>query len=376
MPRSSPVRLSRGERSQLRLWSRGPRSRLKVRAKILLGAAEGWSNRRIASRLNVQPETVARWRSRFALNGLDGLRQEAPRAGGSGRVPRSVVRRIVRATLAGPTSQGAPWSTRSLARTLHVNHMLVHRVWAAHGLQRGRSADPALGPVRPRVDLEGAFVTRGARAVVFTVQARPGPTEPPDPLPELVPNPTGRPEFAGPQASAVAVAQAVREIEAAWPVGGADRPPEAGLLVFLRDLERRTPRSVRLDAVFDRRLSQLGPRVARWFAAHPRFRAYTPAPGQRWSEVAEGWLRRWEADHVDRRSLEAAGAFRAALSAQSASAVGGPTVASAGASFVWRLAAEPAVPVRTAPPRSPGSRAPRPPLRGRGPRPLPGPAAA
>ncbi len=48
------------------------RSRQVVRAKIVLLAADGEPNTRIAERLDVDVGVVSRWRKRFFESGLDG----------------------------------------------------------------------------------------------------------------------------------------------------------------------------------------------------------------------------------------------------------------------------------------------------------------
>src|SRR6266542_5748288 len=60
-------RLKRLERSQTAPY------RQVVRAKIVLLAARGMSNERIACRVGVTVDTVRKWRGRFAAHGLAGL---------------------------------------------------------------------------------------------------------------------------------------------------------------------------------------------------------------------------------------------------------------------------------------------------------------
>src|SRR3954468_16703041 len=56
------------------------------RARIVLYAAEGLTNVEIAARLDTAPEVVAKWRRRFRLERLEGLR-DRPRAGRPRRFP-------------------------------------------------------------------------------------------------------------------------------------------------------------------------------------------------------------------------------------------------------------------------------------------------
>jgi len=75
--RPSPfaVRLTATERRVLvgRLRRPTAQQREVVRAKIVLAAADGEQNTRIAGRLGVAVNTVSKWRKRFAEEGLGGL---------------------------------------------------------------------------------------------------------------------------------------------------------------------------------------------------------------------------------------------------------------------------------------------------------------
>ena len=51
-----------------------------VRARIVLLAAEGTSNKEIAARLDTTPQTACKWRKRFYEEGLGGL-EDRPRSG-------------------------------------------------------------------------------------------------------------------------------------------------------------------------------------------------------------------------------------------------------------------------------------------------------
>lgn len=88
MVMSSPVviELDPGERALLTGWVSRPtaQNRQRIRAQIVLLAADNVSNQQIAARLDVCVDTVRKWRGRFAHAGLKGLADE-PR---SGRPPK------------------------------------------------------------------------------------------------------------------------------------------------------------------------------------------------------------------------------------------------------------------------------------------------
>ena len=84
MPRSSPfsIVLSADERAVVE--SRARRYTLPyfqvIRAKIVLLAADGWSNKEIGERLDVPRLIVSKWRKRFHEHRLAGP-EDAPRTG-------------------------------------------------------------------------------------------------------------------------------------------------------------------------------------------------------------------------------------------------------------------------------------------------------
>jgi transposase len=174
MPKTAPsLTVSNQDEQTLRRWTRSSsiRAGLVQRARIVLAAAEGLSNTRIAEQVGCSRPAVIRWRGRYAAKGLAGL-QDQPR---SGR-PRTV-RRDRRAEIIAVTRQPPPqrlgithWSTRSLARHLGVSRMTVARVWAEHDLKPWRmetftfSTDPELHA--KVADLCGLYLDPPAGAVV------------------------------------------------------------------------------------------------------------------------------------------------------------------------------------------------------------------
>ena len=76
MPRHAvPIVLSESERSHLKNWLRQPKteSRYAERARMVLWAAEGFSNAKIAQRLATRQARVSNWRTRFDQERLAGL---------------------------------------------------------------------------------------------------------------------------------------------------------------------------------------------------------------------------------------------------------------------------------------------------------------
>ena len=77
MSRQSPfvIVLTDRDRNQLEalVRRRTAEQRMVLRARIVLAAADGEENARIAERLEVALNTVIKWRKRFFEEGMDGL---------------------------------------------------------------------------------------------------------------------------------------------------------------------------------------------------------------------------------------------------------------------------------------------------------------
>src|SRR5437867_6580233 len=84
MPRKSPYAISLSPQEHEILESRARKYTLPyfvvLRARMILLAAEGWSNDEIAASLSVGRDVVSLWRKRFFRQRLAGL-EERPRPG-------------------------------------------------------------------------------------------------------------------------------------------------------------------------------------------------------------------------------------------------------------------------------------------------------
>jgi len=169
--------LREGDRAELVRLTRSStvRAGLAQRARIVLLAAEGLSNSRIAERGRGEPADGDRgWRERYEARGLAGL-QDAAR---SGR-PRSIDHAgIVTATLMPPPKKYGVthWSTRLLARHLGIGDATVAKAWRDYGVQPWRarsfrfSTDPLLEA--KVVDVVGLYLNPPENAIVLSVDEK------------------------------------------------------------------------------------------------------------------------------------------------------------------------------------------------------------
>jgi transposase len=138
-PRAVEVVLNDDERGMLEGWARRRSSAqgLAVRARIVLGAAEGENNTELAERLGLTRMTVAKWRGRFVSDRVDGLLDE-PRPGRPRTISDEKVAEVIAATLESAPRDATHWSTRSMAAQVGLSQTAVSRIWRAFGLQPHR----------------------------------------------------------------------------------------------------------------------------------------------------------------------------------------------------------------------------------------------
>jgi transposase len=100
----------------------------------VLLAAEGLENKEICANLDVDPNTVGKWRRRFSERRVDGLLDE-PRPGRPREIGDDEIAATIRLTLETTPRGATHWSLRSMAQAVGHAPSTVHRIWQAFGLQ-------------------------------------------------------------------------------------------------------------------------------------------------------------------------------------------------------------------------------------------------
>jgi len=147
--------LTEEERETLSRWARRRKSSqaLALRSRIVLGCAEGLSNKEVAARERVAQPTVGKWRARFVEARCDGLVDE-PRPGRPASVTAEQVEDVVVATLESTPANATHWSRTSMAERAGLSKSTIGRIWKAFELQPHRSED-FKSVQRPAVCREG-----------------------------------------------------------------------------------------------------------------------------------------------------------------------------------------------------------------------------
>lgn len=176
--RSTPLTCSDGDRAELERLGRSrtePRRRVE-RALIILACLSGEPQAQIAARLGTRPNTVSKWRIRFAHKGIAGL-DDAPRSG----KPKTYgpdLRTKLLALLETPPPRGqAAWDGLALAKAVGARKSTVYALLQKDGIQLQRtrswcvSTDPQFAA--KAADIIGLYLAPPQTALVLSVDEKP-----------------------------------------------------------------------------------------------------------------------------------------------------------------------------------------------------------
>jgi transposase len=146
------------------------------RARIILGCLAGKRVQEVARQCHTRPNTVIKWRRRFARQGLKGLR-DAPRPGAQRRYDTAFRNRVL-AVLEQPAPAGqATWDGPAVAKEVGGSVHAVWRVLRKEGicLQRQRSWCVSTDKefAAKAADIVGLYLNPPEKALVISVDEKP-----------------------------------------------------------------------------------------------------------------------------------------------------------------------------------------------------------
>lgn len=103
--------------------------KLNLRAGIVLCSATGLTDEQIASEYGVSLHTVGKWRRRYLMRGIDGLKDGA-RSGKPRRIRREEVASRIETSLSGTPPGGGRWTVRKMAQAIGLPAATTGRIWA------------------------------------------------------------------------------------------------------------------------------------------------------------------------------------------------------------------------------------------------------
>ena len=303
---AKPVKLSADDDRNLRILSKRKRieARVQMRARIVLMAADGMSDKDIAQKLDTDRRVTARWRARFLAAGVQGLLTDATRPGRPRTARRDAnVKKVVRTTLEQTPKGATHWSTRTLAAHLGTNASAVARIWRAHGLKPHRvksfklSNDPDF--VQKLEDIVGLYLDPPEHALVLCcdektqIQALDR-TQPGLPLKRG----RGKTMTHDYKRNGVTTLFAALNMFTGRVLSITDKlHRHQEWLRFLKMIDSNTPKKKELHLIVDNYATHKHPEVKAWLAKHKRFHMHFTPTSSSWLNMVERFFR----DITDKR---------------------------------------------------------------------------
>ena len=292
-PRAT-LELADEEREALRSNTRRRKSaqQLATRSRVILLAAGGLPDTKIAERVGHSRQTVARWRRRFIERRMDGLHDE-PRPGAPRTVSDDQVDEVVRLTLEETPKNATHWSVRLMAERVGVPPTTVHRIWQAFSLQPHRSEtfrlsnDPHF--VDKVIDIVGLYMSPPAHAVVLCVDEKSQiqALERNQPVLPMQPGQIERRthDYTRHGTTTLFAALNVATGEVMGSLHRRHRTTE--FLKFLRTIDGAVPEDLEIHLVLDNYITHKKKRAKAWFARHPRFHVHFTPTYSSWLNQVE-----------------------------------------------------------------------------------------
>jgi transposase len=291
------VNLTEDERSELVSWSRRSNSAnaLAMRSRIVLAAADGFSNTAIADKLDIHVSSARKWRTRFVTGRLEGLLDE-PRPGRPRVVGDERIEELIVATLETAPKDATHWSTRSMAEHLGLSQSMVSRVWRAFGLAPHKqdswklSKDPLfVAKVR---DVVGLYLDPPERALVLCVDEKTqiqalNRTAPVFPMLPGTPARASH-DYVRHGTSSLYAALDLTTGKVIGALHSRHRATE--FLAFLRKIDAEVPDDLDVHLVLDNASTHKTPAVKRWLTNHPRFVLHFTPTSSSWLNLVERWF--------------------------------------------------------------------------------------
>lgn len=180
MPKAlPPLKMSTSQKTELQSLARCRTGSggVALRARMMLLAAKGESNRQIGLRFDLKAHTVGMWRSRFEAGGCEGL-HDLKRSGRPATISPQQKQKIIHTVCRKPPTGLGRWSVRTLASRLGINRDAVHRTLVEHDLQPHRlrtfnfSPDPRFE--EKLLDVVGLYMNPPDNALVLCVDEKTG----------------------------------------------------------------------------------------------------------------------------------------------------------------------------------------------------------
>lgn len=269
--------------------------RMVKRARVVLLAGEGQTNRRIAAATGLSQWAVSRWRRRYQTDGLEGLR-DRPRPGRPAVYGHDERLRVVATVTEEPPDPDSSWTHQAIADR-QGNGMSADTVGK---ILKGLDLKPHLvrGWLTRRdtpqfweraVDVCGLYLNPPLNALVLSVdektaiaaRSRKHPTRP------ARPGRTARREFEYVRHGTACLMAALDVHSGQVLAGDAPRNNAEHFIAFLAEINAAVPAHLQIHLVLDNGSSHVAKATKAWLADHPRFHVHHTPPHASWLNQVE-----------------------------------------------------------------------------------------
>ena len=273
-----------------------------LRAKIIDLAGRGWPNDEIAVELNVAPNTVCKWRSRFAKEGLAGL-MDRPRSGRPLSLAPSTLNRVLAEVTRPPKGRGR-WSCRSMAKHAAVSKSWVQQLWSRNDIKPHQtrtfklSRDPEFE--WKFWDIVGLYLSPPNRAVVLCCDEK-------SQCQALERTQPGLPLGQGHVCTrthdyyrhgTLTFFAALNYLDGKIIAQSAPRHRHQEWLGFLKHINAAVPADQQIHLILDNYATHKHPRVKAWLKKHPRVHLHFTPTSSSWLNLVERFFRDLNQDVV------------------------------------------------------------------------------
>lgn len=304
---SAPLAVTPEARQELERIVRSGKTeqRIALRARIILGAADGKSNNLLATELKTSRPTVLDWRRRFAEGGAKALDDDRPRGRSFKPLARAKTAEIITRTQSAP-QQATQWSCSSMARACGVSKASVQRVWHANGLKPHLlktfklSNDPDF--IEKLEDVVGLYMNPPDHALVFCIDEK-SQIQALDRTQPGLPMKKGRAgtmthDYKRNGTTTLFAALDVLKGEVIGRCMPQHRHQE--FLKFLKTIDRSTPKRLDIHCIADNYATHKKQEVKDWLATHPRFHLHFIPTSSSWLNLVERWFAKITTERIRR----------------------------------------------------------------------------
>ena len=295
------------ERAELegRLRSRTIRAEDARRARVVLMLADGASYSMIEATVPCYRDYINRWRRRFLVERVAGLRSRHYSRPPSVLTP-AMEARVLAKTRHAPADGSTHWSTRKLGRLLRINHNHVATAWHRAGLQPHRlerymaSDDPDFE--QKAADVIGLYLNPPQHAAVFAVDEKTA-IQALDRLDPVLPLSPGRAERHGFEYYRHGTLSlfAALNTQTGEVIGQtAPRHTSVAFVEFWTDVVAGAPKAQEIHVILDNLSTHKTQTVRTFLETHPRVRLHFTPTYSSWLNQIDLWFSKIERDLLAR----------------------------------------------------------------------------